>query len=430
MNNRDDISPELIEAARTEKKRRMAERAQKAQEAMQEQELKKNSLFNKFGLEKVPEDVRDVGAGLMSFGKSAAQPYAAIYNKLKGENPPDLFGFAKRTPGLTPYQQFTEQTPEENADELPSIDPYKLAGTKKKPLWDEKGINVGGIEQATGEYGPDAIAIFQALRAFPHIARSAIDLFRPEAYARRLAQENVHGIQHEFTAAQGRQGQAYDVPHTRYGQALTTNNPVQYLGYSRSQMRYFGPEARRLYDEFVASPTMNNLHRFQSQLGNDAVKKAERFPYTAQSLRQSRQTAQQRLEQFLQSQNDPEALAAYQEGQRITREEVEPMRSTKKLRKVTNRKINEMDFNELQRELEKAMETGTNVLNRQGQITSQVGGVPEGNYLRDLLERMNYQGRSINQRRIFNKILKKLGGGAITGLGLYEGYQAGKSYLP
>jgi hypothetical protein len=244
------------------------------------------------------------------------------------------------------------------------------------------------------------------------------NLINPDRLANQLAQRELHGMQHTFTDMSNRQTDAYDAFNRQFGHTILTQNPQQYLHYPQEILQEFGPRVRNLYRNFLNDPIASRLHRFQSQLGKESMKMRGNSLLNdkRQAYDEARSIAQGNMSQSLQS--NPAALASYEHGRAITRDELEPMRVTKDLRKVMNRKKNDLSLDELENVLTKASEQGENVLNRAGQTTRQIGGIPEGHYLQTALNRIRSHQMDVERLRNQSELAKYLTKGlAKIGLG-------------
>lgn len=254
------------------------------------------------------------------------------------------------------------------------------------------------------------------------------NLINPNRLANQLAQQELHGMQHTFTGMSNRQADAYDAFNRQFGHTILTQNPERYLHYPEEILQEFGPRVRNLYRNFLNDPTATRLHRFQSQLGKESTKMQGNplLNDKRQAYNEARSIAQGNMTQSLQS--NPAALASYEHGRAITRDELEPMRVTKDLRKIMNRKKNVLSLDQLEKVLTKASEQGENVLNRSGEIIGQRSGVPEGHYLQTALNRIRSHQMDVERLRnqselakYLTKGLAKIGLGSAIAGAIFEG---------
>lgn len=223
----------------------------------------------------------------------------------------------------------------------------------------------------------------------------------------KYTKNSISDIKGGFENAVKEQKAAYKPVTDQYGDTWMSVTPEKYLGFGKSETKYFTPEVKKLYGDFIDEPTFNNLHALQSQMGKDWARMSTNPGKinTAQTLNMARQSLNQKITNFLSQ--DANALAQYQKGAEITKNQVAPYLSTPTLRKIAAGKIDSMS----PAQLANAIAKGTQ---------KEVGGIPEMHPLNELLGKLT--NRTNIGQSIQNALPIALGGlGAMGGNMIHPG---------
>lgn len=310
----------------------------------------------------------DIASGLMSLiGKSPQQkdiirnlPYIAsnsrpdiaskFFQGIGEETPllmtginsvPGLLGTAGRIAGQTGY------------------------GAAVQPENRTKGAISGLLASAIGE-------------AIPGTA-SAIGSFAEKINPVKFAKSKISEMLMNFKNAEQRQKEAYSLSN-KYDKEKVLSDPMirmdyhdpkDFLGFDKSDLSVASKDK---YEKFIKNPTFGNLHKLQSQLYEDAKSYKKIDPDSYQKAINARSIVIDRAKQFLQN-KDPKALAGYEEGARITREELKPYLETNDLKKIMFQKVKEIQPSKLESVIRGAME----------KVNSKI---PENHHLRKVLDEL------------------------------------------
>ena len=270
-----------------------------------------------------------------------------------------------------------------------------LFGTAEHPEDRLKGAKEGAIGGLIGE------GLTAPFRAVGALAERANPL--------RFAANEAGNIREGYHAAQAEQRAAYQPVMSRYGHQWLTPTPREYLGFTPSETRYFTPDVRKSYQDFLDEPTFNNLHDLQSQMGRDAsrVSTSPSKINTAQTLTGTRQTVNQRISNFLS--HDPEMAQQYELGREISREQFFPYHSNPTLQKISQGMIR----NPTPQQLNTAITKGTQKVSHMAH-GAPVASIPENHALTQVLGRLH--GR-MNQADLIKSLMPLAG----SGLGVLGG---------
>lgn len=224
-----------------------------------------------------------------------------------------------------------------------------LFGAAQEPEDRIKGAQEGFKAGLIGE------AIGAPFRTIGGIA----ELANPLKKSSKLAGQIRSGYQE----AQKAQKDAYAPVTEKYGDYFLTPKPKEYLGYTQDQIKYFTPEVKKVYGDFLNEPTFDNLHKLQSQMGRDAsrIGNTPAKINTAQTLTAARDSANEKLSGFLK--NDPEMYAKYEQGRQISRDRVFPYHANPTLKKISEGMIT----NPTPEQLSSAITKGAQKINRMEQ---------------------------------------------------------------
>ncbi len=205
------------------------------------------------------------------------------------------------------------------------------------------------------------------------------EMLNPVAYT----SEKMAQIRNEYHEAREAQRAAYAPVTEQYGHVNVTNTPRTYLNFDRNDTKYFTPEVKKVYGDFLDEPTFDNLHRLQSQMGKDAASMTGNSSKinTRQTLESARDRVQERAQTFLS--RDPEALASYNRGRDITRDVLKPYEANINLRRVAQGNVTSMSPNKLRNEITKGVEKGRHAIPENH---------PLQNHLRDLNKMIDFGG--------------------------------------
>lgn len=149
------------------------------------------------------------------------------------------------------------------------------------------------------------------------------------------------------------------------------HNPEEYLGFKRDDL---SPKSKIRFDKFTEDHTFGNLHKLQSQLYKDTKSYKNVDIDKVQTAESAREMAVERAKEFLKN-KDPKALAGYEAGARITREELKPYLGTPDLRKLISEKIKTFQPKKLESVIRLATE-------------KEHGFIPKNHHLRKVLEEL------------------------------------------
>lgn len=173
-------------------------------------------------------------------------------------------------------------------------------------------------------------ALIEGAIAPLRFAGGMAEMFNPIQYGANKADQ----IRNEYTAAKTLQEQAYAPVTQKYGDTIVTADPKNYLGFGKADIKYFTPDVKKSYGDFLDEPTFQNLHDLQSQMGRDWARVSTNPGKinTAQTLDASRNSIKDKIQSFLGP--DENALNQYNLGSEITKNQVMPYVANKTLRKV------------------------------------------------------------------------------------------------
>lgn len=182
-----------------------------------------------------------------------------------------------------------------------------------------------GAKQAAGMQ-----AVMELLPTGFRALKGTAEVLNPKAFANRELQT----IATKAAMSEKAMQDAYNVPTQRYAGHWVSVDPEKYLGSSGIERGRLYPDAKRIYDDFMNEPNFNNLHRLQSQIGKDWARISTNPDKTdvAQEFYNYRKSLIGKTKSFLS--RDPEALAKYEEGARIGREQYYPFLSHEKLAQI------------------------------------------------------------------------------------------------
>lgn len=318
----------------------------------------------------------NVLSGLLSqfAPKGQQELYKNLPNALSGQQP----GLAQQIPQvageIAPYALMPEAelgALGKGISAIPKVGPYASevvsrtapqvaygAATSENPAETAKNIAgwQGALEAATLPFkGASSIAEFMNPLKF--------------------TKNEMGNIKNEYQNALQEQKSYYDPVNMKYNEQYVTNNPKEFLGFKKSQEKYFTPDIKKLKDDFYSDPTFGNLHKLQSQMYKDSAKLSANPSKinTYQTIKNSRNEIKDKIKSFLSS--DPEALSSYLKGAEVTKNKVSPFESTPSLRKISTGKIEEMEPKKLINTIKKATEK-ENI------------NIPNDHYLREALAKV------------------------------------------
>jgi hypothetical protein len=194
--------------------------------------------------------------------------------------------------------------------------------------------NIKTFEQLKSVGGESAIRnLF--LEGLPILTRGisgASEIYNPSY---NFAKQKMNEIANEYSASKSLQRETYRPVFEKYGTQDVTSNPEKYLRNAGISSKKLYPESKKIYDEFLEKPTFQNLHNLQSVIGKDlrTVSRDTTKPLTKQRFTQYRNNLQDLAKDFISI--DENALGKYNLGSQITKNLVEPFRSTPTLRKIS-----------------------------------------------------------------------------------------------
>jgi hypothetical protein len=338
--------------------------------------------------------LRNIAAGALQFGKENAEPWAEVLSPLKAflhpRNPNEM------QPGQAINQTNTSLmhgTPQE--EQLSGIDPYKIMGTKPA----ESLLSPEGIEQ-------NAIPLAGALTGGYQLGKAGLKylgkLINPNNVAKEFVSKTLEEIPIMHKEAESKQEAAYDIFNNQFGKNIVSVDPKNYLNIDRKDLKYIGPDAKKLLADFYNEPFAENLHKFKSQLGKDSTAMAgnSNKTYTRQAVNRVKDIAENKLLSSLEQ--NPTAKESYLQGTKISREEKFPFESTPKLGQIINESINPEDMS--LKQLKNALTNATQKM--KGKIRS----VPENHYLHDVLSKVRMKENEINRLKYIRNTTRGLAG--------------------
>lgn len=189
--------------------------------------------------------------------------------------------------------------------------------TNKNP---EEGAEAFGGAQAAGEALPLPFRMLKGLG----------EQFMPLKYT----EGKIKQIADFFKTQKNAQKEAYSYMNP-YKEDWVSVNPKKVL--DPEDVSLFPKPVKKRLEMFHAEPSLENAHRLQSQMGasQGRIKGADQYSNDVKdALKDSRNTLQDMIRSHL-SFVDKNAANQYEEGRRITRDVLEPTRSTPTLRKIT-----------------------------------------------------------------------------------------------
>lgn len=238
-------------------------------------------------------------------------------------------------------------------------------GAALHPENKEESLKSGLLAGAAGEALP---GVFKGLG-------SIAEKFNPMKYTKGKISE----IMGNYKNAKALQKEAYNHPALLEKNELpVTIDPEKYLNFNKKNLSH---DSKDIYDDFLKSPTFGNLHKLQSQIFKDSMR-FKNEPAKTNSYQKAvkiRKSLTSKAQKFLGQ--DPEALAAYKEGARITKDVVSPYEFSPELKRIISNKVISRKPLQLQNALTKHME-------------SLKGEVPQEHYLRQALEDVKSKNQS------------------------------------
>jgi len=186
------------------------------------------------------------------------------------------------------------------------------------------------------EYGATQGGLELLSAPFKGVSKLA-EMVNPREYAGKIA-EQIRNLAQAGKA----EADPYYQPARKYFDNNVTPTPKKYLEFSKEDRAYFNAPTKKAYNDFVADPTLGNLHNFQSAMGAQP------------DLGQWREGIKNKIAGFLKQ--DPKALEDYKKGSDIMRDKYYPYVSTDELRDIAEHKnpIKERDPNALAKGLKNA----------------------------------------------------------------------------
>ncbi len=178
------------------------------------------------------------------------------------------------------------------------------------------GLTNDNPAQGAGEFG-GMQALFEALTPLAKPVAWAAEAINPQKYAGKIAEQIRN-----YAQAGYKEAQPYYKPAEEYFGNNITVDPKKYLGFEKDDLQYFKAPAKKAYNDFVAEPTLGNLHDLQSKMGMQP------------ELGGWRQGIKDKIASYLHYQ-DPEALASYQKGSDIMRDKYYPYTANDILENIT-----------------------------------------------------------------------------------------------
>lgn len=140
-------------------------------------------------------------------------------------------------------------------------------------------------------------------------------------------------IRNEYQAAKALEKETFAKVFDQYGDNKITVNPTNYLGKMGIERKRLMHDAKIAYDDVLKNPTLNNVHKLQSQINSDANKVFENYPNKYQAYREYKNKLMDDTQSYL-GKIDENALNNYNLGRQITRDVVSPYTSSTLLQQV------------------------------------------------------------------------------------------------
>jgi len=262
----------------------------------------------------------------------------------------------------------------------------------------EERLKGAGQGLAYGALGEALTAPFQGIGKLAEITN-------PIKYSAKEAGK----IRNEYQLAKLKQAEAYAPVTAKYGDSWLTPKPESYLGFKEGEKKYFTPEVKKVYKDFLDDPSFGNLHKLQSQMGKDAsrISTSGNKINTSQTLTAARDKVNEKISNFLKK--DPEMFELYEKGRAITRDEVSPFTSNPTLAKISQG----LNTHPTPEQLHSAITKSSQKMSRMegGRALS---ALPESHYLSKALEKL---GKKMSNADLAKSIIPILGGvgGSMTG---------------
>lgn len=153
----------------------------------------------------------------------------------------------------------------------------------------------------------------------------------PIKYTKQLSEMISKG----YKTAEEKASNLYDKVTNKYGESLLTITPKDYFGFDKKVTKYFTPDVKKVYEDFLAEPTFGTAHKLQSQLGKDwaRVRGNPSKENTSQTLRNAREAVKKKIESFLNL--DKDAADTYKLATNVSKNEVYPYLANKTLEKIS-----------------------------------------------------------------------------------------------
>jgi hypothetical protein len=269
-------------------------------------------------------------------------------------------------------------------------------------------------------------AIGEALTLPFHAIGKIAEVTNPVKYSAKEA-EKIRG---EYQAAKIKQAEAYAPVTAKYGESWLTPKPESFLGFNQGEIKYFTPEVKKVYKDFLDEPSFQNLHNLQSQMGKDAarISTSGNKINTSQTLTAARDRINEKISAFLKK--DPKMHEFYEKGRTITREEVSPFTSNPTLAKISQG----LNTHPSPEQLHKAITKSAQKMGRM-EGGKAISALPESHYLAKALEKL---GKKMSNADLVKSILPIVGGagggliggaplGAALGLGGHYGMKVAQN---
>lgn len=181
-----------------------------------------------------------------------------------------------------------------------------------------------------GKHGLINNALLEAGTAPFRIPSYFGEMFNPLKYATGKANQ----IRQEYQATKATTDEMYRPVNEKYNGVNVTSTPDQYMKTAGIDRADLYPDAKIVYDHFLAEPTFANLHNLQSKLGKDWAR-ISTHPATAEKAQlfaQMRDSLKQNVETFLS--RDPAALQQYNLASEYAKNSHYPYLATPTLRNI------------------------------------------------------------------------------------------------
>ena len=177
-------------------------------------------------------------------------------------------------------------------------------------------------------------------------------------------EKHMNEMRNNYNAVHALEQSHYAMPMQKYGNTPVTGNstgysslishPEDYLSFTDQQKRYFTPNIKKSYNDFLGNPTFSNLHTLQSQMGKDWATLAgnPNKIKTSQNLYDARESVKEKIQDFLSK--DKEALAEYNKGMEVAKNQRFPYESNPTLKKVIQGKTEGITPKKLHKSIETA----------------------------------------------------------------------------